>query len=282
LGEEAKQTVILTLVSDVAAITRLPSARFNVYLFDENKVRVGQDVIAIQNVGPGEVVKFETTVATSGSPVSVSIEEIAAAEKAVSITVNTTPRGANLTVHGSAVGATPRMITVGPGHQIQAFAKEGISAGTIPLDISGNDLSGGSVSYELGAPSFDTIELLDGTVLNGELVSISGMDAEIRVDGAIQHIDRNKIKRVLFVHRDAPTLDVPPASAPANNLRLRDLMNGLLGMAVPRIGDFGFAKTCDYQRCALAPAHYEPRAGWSKMISDLIAGDTSRLLGDDN
>jgi hypothetical protein len=196
---------------------RIPSARFNVYLFDKNKVRVGQDVIAIQNVGPGEVVKFETTVATSGQPVSVSIEEITAAEKTVSITVNTTPQGANLTVDGTPVGATPRMITVGPGHHLLAFAKEGFTAGTFPLDISANDLSGGSVSYELGAPSFDTIELRDGTVLNGDLVSISGMDAEIRVGGAIQHIDRNKIKRVLFVHRDAPTPDVPPASAPANN-----------------------------------------------------------------
>ena len=37
---------------------RIPSARFNVYLFYKNKARVGQDVIAIQNVGPGEVVKF--------------------------------------------------------------------------------------------------------------------------------------------------------------------------------------------------------------------------------
>ena len=85
------------------------------------------------------------------------------------------------------------------------------------MDISENDLSGGSLSFELGALSFDTIELRDGTVLNGDLISISGMDAEIRVGGAIQHIDRNKIKRVLFVHRDAPTPDVPPASAPANN-----------------------------------------------------------------
>lgn len=196
---------------------RIPSARFNVYLFDKNKVRVGQDVIAIQNVGPGEVVKFETTVATSGQPVSVSIEAIAAAEKTVSITVNTTPQGANLTVDGTAVGATPRMITVGPGHHILAFAKDGFTAGTFPLDISANDLSGGSVSYELGAPSFDTIELRDGTVLNGDLVSISGMDAEIRVGGAIQHLDRNKIKRVLFVHRDPPAPDVPPASPPASN-----------------------------------------------------------------
>jgi len=196
---------------------RIPSQRFNVYLFDKNKVRVGQDVIAIQNVGPGEVVKFETTVSTSGQPVSVSIEEIAASAKTVSITVNSTPQGAMLSVDGSEAGVTPRMITIGPGHHTLTFTREGFTTGTFPLDISANDLSGGSVSYELGAPSFDTIELRDGTVLNGDLVSISGMDVEIRVGGAIQHINRNNIKRVLFVHRDVPAQDVPAASAPSNN-----------------------------------------------------------------
>jgi PEGA domain len=196
---------------------RISSSRFNVYLFDKNKVRVGQDVIAIQNVGPGEVVKFETTVATSGQPVSVSIEEITAASKTVSLTVNSTPQGANLAVDGTDMGTTPRMITIGAGHHTLAFTKQGFATGAFPLDISANDLSGGSVSYELGAPSFDTIELRDGTVLNGDLVSVSGMDTEIRVGGTIQHIDRNKIKRVLFVHRDAPAPDVPPASAPPNN-----------------------------------------------------------------
>jgi len=196
---------------------RIPSARFNVYLFDKNKVRVGEDVIAIQNAGPGEVVKFETTVATSGQPVSVSIEEITAAAKTVSITVNSTPQGANLAVDGTEAGVTPHMITIGPGHHTLTFVKEGFATGTFPLDISANDLSGGSINYEIGAPSFDTIELRDGTVLNGDLISISGMDVEIRVGGAIQHIDRNKIKRALFVHRDAPAPDVPPASAPASN-----------------------------------------------------------------
>jgi hypothetical protein len=193
---------------------RIPSARFNVYLFDKNKVRVGQDVIAIQNVGPGEVVKFETTVSTSGQPVSVSIEEITAAAKTVSITVNTTPQGAMLSIDGRQEGTTPRMMTVGAGHHTLTFAKEGFTTGTFPLDISPNDLSGGSVSYELGAPSFDSIELRDGTVLSGDLVSISGMDVEIRVGGAIQHIDRNQIKRVMFVHRDVQAADVPAASSP--------------------------------------------------------------------
>lgn len=51
-------------------------------------------------------------------------------------------------------------------------------------------------------------------MLNGDLVSISGMDVEIRVGGNLQHIDRNRIKRIMLVPRDAPSQDLPPAAPP--------------------------------------------------------------------
>jgi hypothetical protein len=51
--------------------------------------------------------------------------------------------------------------------------------------------------------------------MNGDLVSISGMDVEIRVGGVIQHLDRNKIKQVMLVQRSAPAPSLPPA-APQN------------------------------------------------------------------
>jgi len=192
----------------------IPSARFTVYLLDKNKVRVGEDVIAVNNVGPGETVKFETTVAASGQPVSLALHEIAASAKTVSMTVNSTPQGAMLSVDGTQAGTTPRLIAVGPGHHTLNFTKEGFNAGTFPLDISPNDVSGGTVSFELGAASYDSIELRDGTVLTGDLVSVSGMDVEIRVGGAIQHLDRNKVKRVMFVTREAPKPD--PIASPSN------------------------------------------------------------------
>jgi hypothetical protein len=71
------------------------------------------------------------------------------------------------------------------------------------------------LSYELGAAAYDSIELRDGSVLNGDLVSISGMDVEIRVGGLIQHMDRNKIKRVMLTQRDPPSpTPLPPATTP--------------------------------------------------------------------
>jgi hypothetical protein len=121
-----------------------------------------------------------------------------------------------LKVDGVEVGTTPRMITVGAGKHTLSFSKEGFAAGNFPLEISQDDVSGGTVSYELGASAMDSIELRDGSVLNGDLVSISGMDVEIRVGGSIQHIDRNKIKRVMLVERQAPAPDVPPAVTPAS------------------------------------------------------------------
>jgi hypothetical protein len=128
--------------------------------------------------------------------------------------VNSSPQGATLKVDGNEVGTTPRLIKAGVGKHILTFSKEGFSAGNFPLEISSADVSGGSISFELSSSAFDSIELRDGSVLNGDLVSIAGMDVEIRVGGSIQHIDRNKIKRVMLVQRDAPIANLPPAAAP--------------------------------------------------------------------
>jgi len=188
----------------------IPSARFAIYLFDKNKVRIGEDAIAISNVGLGETVKFETTVMASGTPVSVSIQDSAQVQRSITITVNSTPQGALLKLDGTEQGPTPRLITVGPGKHTLTFSKEGFSAGNFPLEISRDDVSGGTISYELGASAFDSIELRDGSVLNGDLVSVSGIDIEIRVGGILQHLDRNKVKRVMLVERQPPTPDLPP------------------------------------------------------------------------
>jgi hypothetical protein len=59
------------------------------------------------------------------------------------------------------------------------------------------------VTYELGASAHDTVELRDGSVLNGDLDSISGMDVVVRIGGALQHYDRNPVKRILLVERAA-------------------------------------------------------------------------------
>jgi hypothetical protein len=213
-GSGNLRSYLMDTTAENVSEKRIPSARFNVFLYDKARVRLGQSVIEILNLGPAGVAKFETSVATSGEPVSVSVEDVTTATRSVSITVNSTPPGATLAVDGTAVGVTPKMISVEPGHHTLVITKEGFASGTIPLDIGRDDASGGTVNFELGAPASDSIELRDGTVVYGDLISISGMDVEIRVGSAVQHLDRNKIKRVLFIHRDVPAPDAPPASNP--------------------------------------------------------------------
>jgi hypothetical protein len=204
---------VMDIAAENLSAKPIPSARFTVYLFDKNRVRVGEDAIELHNVSPGETVKFETTVSASGLPVSASIEEATQTPSAVSLTVNSTPQGALLNLDGVEQGPTPRLINVGPGKHTLSFSKEGFKVGTFPLEIGPNDVSGGTVNYELGAASFDSIELRDGSVLNGDLVSISGMDVEVRVGGSIQHIDRNQVKRIVLTEREAPTPELPPAAS---------------------------------------------------------------------
>ena len=118
--------------------------------------------------------------------------------------MNSVPQGADLKVDGSPAGTTPRVIKVNPGKHVLEFAKEGFTTGRFPLEIGADDASGGSVSFELGTSAHDTIELRDGSVLSGDLVSVSGMEVVIKVGGSDQHLDRNQVKRILFVQRQAP------------------------------------------------------------------------------
>jgi PEGA domain len=189
--------------------------RFSVYLFDKNKARIGEDTITLTNVGPGETIKFETTLTTSGAPASLTLHDIAESAKTISLTVNSVPQGAMLSLDGAQQGTTPRIVSVGPGKHTLTFSMEGFTSGNFPLEIGADDVSGGSVSYELGAAAFDSIELRDGSVLNGDLVSISGMNVEVRVGGVIQDIDRNKIKQIILVQRTTPTPSLPPAAPPS-------------------------------------------------------------------
>jgi hypothetical protein len=48
----------------------------------------------------------------------------------------------------------------------------------------------------------DTVELRDGSVLNGDLESVSATEVVVRVGGSMQRLNRNQVKRILLVERD--------------------------------------------------------------------------------
>ncbi len=199
----------------------ISNAGFSLYLFDKNKVRIGEGIINVSSVGVGQTVKFQTTIGCSGTPVSVSLvakylpPELGPARppRTISMTVNSVPQGAAVKVDGTDAGTTPKIVQFGIGKHLLEFSKEGFNAGRFPVEIGPNDTSGGSVSYELGASAHDTIELRDGTVLSGDLQSVSATEVVVRAGGKDLSYDRNQVKRIMMVEREVT--QQPPVVQPA-------------------------------------------------------------------
>jgi hypothetical protein len=191
---------------------RISQIVFAVYLYDKSKVRVADGAITLRDLGPGQSTKFQTMVSASGNPVSLELvpislpEELQGAKpvRMISLTVNSVPQGAVLKVDGSEAGDTPKLVKLGIGKHLLEFSKEGFNPGKFPLEIGADDASGGSVSYELGAAVHDTVELRDGSVLAGDVESVTATEVVVRIAGNMQHLNRNQVKRILFVERDMP------------------------------------------------------------------------------
>lgn len=193
---------------------KLAVATFTLYVFDKANVRIGEGFLQVNNMGPGETIKFQTTFHATGSPATIKlIAETVPTElqsqapppsRTISITINTVPQGAIFKLDGSDSGTTPKIVRVSAGRHMLEFSKEGFNPGRFPLEIGSDDASGGSVSYELGTLAHDTVDLRDGTVLVCDVESMSSTEAVLRIGGALQRMDRNKIKRVLLVERDTP------------------------------------------------------------------------------
>ena len=199
LGKERTFTTDVT--AENLSDKTIGSAAFSLYVFDKNKARIGEGYINLANVRSRQIVKFQVTLSASGNPSSVEVST--SAPRAVSITVNSVPQGAALKVDGKDMGTTPKIVEVTIGNHVLEFAREGFNSGKFPLEITSRDASGGSVSYELGAAAHDTIELRDGSVLTGDLISVSGMQIQVRIGGNLQSFDRNQVKRILLTERES-------------------------------------------------------------------------------
>lgn len=192
---------------------RISKADFSLYLFDKNKVRIGDGWISISDVEPGGVLKFQIFAQSAGVPASTELAprslphelEAYLPPTTISITVNSVPQGAAVKLDGTDVGTTPKVVQVSRGKHTLEFSKDGFNTGHFPLEVSSDDASGGSVSYELGTSAHDTVELRDGSVLSGDVESMTSTEVLIRVGGAIQHINRNQVKRIGLVPRESVT-----------------------------------------------------------------------------
>jgi hypothetical protein len=199
-GMGKQRTYITDTTVDNLSDKTIGNLNLSLYVFDKSKARTGEGYINLTNVGAGQTVKFQITLAASGTPVSLAVST--AAPRTVSMTVNSVPQGAVLRVDGKEAGTTPKIIEAAIGKHILEFSKDGFNPGKFPLEITPRDASGGSVSYELGSAAHDTIELRDGSILTGDLVSVSGMQLQVRVGGNVQTFERNQVKRILLTERE--------------------------------------------------------------------------------
>jgi hypothetical protein len=138
--------------------------------------------------------------------------------KTVPLKIVSVPPGARLKVDGQDIGITPVVGRFAVGtHQLD-LTKEGYAPGSTPLEVTADELPGGSITVELGGLSRDTIELRDGTVLLGDLISISMKEVVVHVDGKDQTYSRNQIKKIMLVERvveqTPATSQTAPAAAP--------------------------------------------------------------------
>lgn len=195
-----------------------PFASFTVYMLDKDKVRIADTILEVKDLGPAQQVRVPLQFHTSGFPASVNLVARSDANgaptslKTIPIKIVSVPSGANLRIDGQEVGVTPYTAKLRVGSHTLEFRKEGYSAGSTPIDIGPDELPGGSISFELGGLSKDTVELRNGTVLLCDVISMSMTQIVVRVEGQTQTYDRNQVKKLFLVERES--VQQPPIAQP--------------------------------------------------------------------
>jgi hypothetical protein len=208
-GYGAQKSFACDVVVQNVSAKRIPRASLNVRLMDKEKVRIGDSVLNVNDLGPNESTRIAFQFLTAGIPASVLLAAhndangLPTSLKTVPLKIMSVPPGAKLKVDGQDAGTTPKAIYLLVGTHILEFSKEGYAPGSTPVDINADELAGGSITFELGGLSTDTVELRDGTVVQGDVVSISTAAVVLRVAGIDQSFDRNRVKRISFVEREA-------------------------------------------------------------------------------
>jgi hypothetical protein len=106
-------------------------------------------------------------------------------------------------VDGQDEGFTPVTVRLPIGSHTLAFSKEGYASGSTPVDVKPDEAPGGSITFELGGLSQDNVELRGGTVLQGDVLSMTMTSVVVRVDGKDQTYDRNQVQKIILVQREA-------------------------------------------------------------------------------
>ena len=198
------------LVENMSAKT-IPRASFTIQLLDKNKVRIGDGVLHVSDLDPRQVAKIPFQVNSVGLPVALNVvadndaSGIPTSLKTIPLNIISVPAGAKFKVDGVDAGVTPKIVNLQVGTHNLVFSKEGYATGSTPVEVTDDELPGGSITFELGGLAADTVELRNGMVLLGDVVSLSMNSIVIRIDGVDKTYDRNQINKIMLVQRVTST-----------------------------------------------------------------------------
>lgn len=208
-----------TYVTDVTVENltdkEISRAAFTVYFLDKNKTRIGQGTMQFAELDPHQSIKMQFVFNSMGMPASLTLSA-KMGPKTIPLKIVSVPEGAKLKVDGQDSGITPVVarLTVG-SHQLE-LTKDGYATGNTPVEVTADELPGGSITIELGGLSRDTVELRDGTTLLGDVISMSMTEVVVRTDGKDQSYPRNQVKKIMLVERVVQERPVMTEPTPAN------------------------------------------------------------------
>jgi len=181
----------------------IPSASFYLYLLDKNGKRVGEGYLEITNLAAGQRAKIPVSAHAMGSFASMELQpqHLPSDEPMkVKMHISSVPSGAGLKLDSQDAGVTPQVLPVAPGKHVLEFSKEGYATGSTPVEITENAMPG-SVDLELTALTLDTVVLRNGTVMLGNVTSVTETGVNINIKGKATKLDRSRVARIVLGQR---------------------------------------------------------------------------------
>jgi hypothetical protein len=189
----------------------IPKSVFTAFVMDKDGVRIGRGLLRLPDIAPKHTERAQLQFSVAGIPVGLKL----LSGRTTPMNVVSVPPGANLKVDGQDAGATPKIVDFTIGAHVLELTKEGYAPVNSPLDVGSDDAPGGSVSFELGGLSKDTVQLRDGTVVLGDVLTMSMTAVTVRVEGKDQKYDRNQVRKIILVER--VVTEQPPIPQPVPN-----------------------------------------------------------------
>jgi hypothetical protein len=189
----------------------VPKSVFTVFVMDKDGVKIGRRLLRLPDIASKGTERSQIQFSVAGTPVSLKL----LSGRTINLNVVSVPAGASLKIDGQDFGVTPKIIDFSIDAHVIELSKEGYAPASTPLDVGADEVPGGSVSFELGGLSKDTLQLRDGTVVLGDVLAMSMTAITVRVEGKDQKYDRNQVRKVILVERiitpQAPITETVPS-----------------------------------------------------------------------